>query len=224
MLNMKKAAIATATLLMSTCVSAASLDFRQEYKHDTEDYSSRVKMGAGVGNHFFSVEAMQKGKPFSEWESKGSEFEYGYKYKLNDHWTLIPSMPVTFFDGSASYKPQLRAQYKFDSGLVAKIRYRHQFREFSDDNKDMETLSYVTANLNYNINNFQLGLEANYTKGHDDQVFFDNGDTNWDAGIWIGYKAEGWDWRPYVQFTDVSVSSKSDERQLRSRVGVTYSF
>ncbi|CAH0528861.1 oligogalacturonate-specific porin KdgM family protein [Vibrio hippocampi] len=223
MLNIQKTTIASLMLLVASSVSAASLDFRQEYKHDTEDYSSRVKVGAGVGNHFFGVEAMQKGKPFSEWESKGNEFEYGYKYKLTNKWTLIPSLPVTFFDGSASYKPQLRAQYKFDSGLVTKIRYRHQFREFSDD-RDMETLSYITANLNYNINGFQLGLEANYTKGHDDQVFFDKGDTNWDAGIWIGYKKADWNWRPYVQFTDVSVSSQSNERQLRSRIGITYSF
>ncbi|WP_026958651.1 oligogalacturonate-specific porin KdgM family protein [Aliagarivorans taiwanensis] len=223
MLVAKKAMLASIVLVASASASSASLDFRQEYKHESESYASRVKMGAGVGNHFFGVEAMLKGKPFSEWESNGNEFEYGYKFKLNDHWTLLPSMPLTFFSGHTSYKPQLRVQYKFDSGLVAKLRYRHQFRYFTDD-RDMERLSYVTANLNYNVNYFQLGLEANYTKGHDNQTFFDNDDYNWDAGVWIGYKGEGWKWRPYVQFTNVSVSSSSDKRQLRSRVGITYSF
>lgn len=223
MLIIRKISIASIFFLTATSVSAASLDFRQEYKHDSETYASRAKIGAGVGNHFFSVEAMQKGKPFSEWESSGNEFEYGYKFKVDEHWTLIPSLPVTFFDGHVSYKPQLRAQYKFDSGVVTKLRYRHQFRHFSDD-KDMETLSYVTANVDYNYNHFQFGLEGNYTKGHDDQVFFDNGDTNWDLGIKLGYKGKDWNWRPYIEFANVSVSSKSDDRQLRSRIGITYSF
>ncbi|MDG3085115.1 oligogalacturonate-specific porin KdgM family protein [Vibrio hannami] len=219
----KLATTAAIVLIASASVSAASLDFRQEYKHDSEDYSSRVKIGSGIGNIYFGVEAMQKGKPFSEWESKGNEFDIGYKYKINDKWMLIPGMPVTFFPGSVSYKPQIRVQYKFDSGLVTKLRYRHQFREFSDD-RDSETLSYVTANVDYQYDHFQFGLEGNYTKGHDDQVFFDNGDTNWDLGVKIGYKGEDWNWRPYVEFANVSVSGTKADRQLRSRVGITYSF
>ena len=211
------------TLVASASVSAASLDFRQEYKHESETYASRVKLGAGVGNMYFGVEAMQQGKPFSEWESKGNEFDFGYKYKIDDNWMLIPGMPITFFPGHVTYKPQLRAQYSFDSGVVTKLRYRHEFRNFSDD-RSAEQKSKVTANLDYKYNGFQFGLEANYEKGLDDQVFFDNGDTNWDALFKLGYKGEDWSWRPYVEFANVSVSSSSSDRQLRSRIGITYSF
>lgn len=211
------------TLVASASVSAASLDFRQEYKHESETYASRVKLGAGVGNMYFGVEAMQKGKPFSEWESKGNEFDFGYKYKIDDSWTLIPGMPITFFPGHVTYKPQLRAQYSFDSGVVTKLRYRHEFRNFSDD-RSAEQKSKITANLDYKYNGFQFGLEANYEKGLDDQVLFDNGDTNWDALFKLGYKGEDWSWRPYVEFANVSVSSSSSDRQLRSRIGITYSF
>ena len=77
---------------MSQPVSAASLDFRQEYKHESETYASRVKLGAGVGNMYFGVEAMQKGKPFSEWESKGNEFDFGYKYKIDDNQSLAKNL------------------------------------------------------------------------------------------------------------------------------------
>ena len=211
------------TLVASASVSAASLDFRQEYKHESETYASRVKLGAGVGNMYFGVEAMQKGKPFSEWESKGNEFDFGYKYKIDDSWTLIPGMPITFFPGHVTCKPQLRAQYSFDSGVVTKLRYRHEFRNFSDD-RSAEQKSKITANLDYKYNGFQFGLEANYEKGLDDQVLFDNGDTNWDALFKLGYKGEDWSWRPYVEFANVSVSSSSSDRQLRSRIGITYSF
>ncbi|WP_394154196.1 oligogalacturonate-specific porin KdgM family protein [Vibrio maritimus] len=209
--------------LFGTSVSAASLDFRQEYKHDSKDYASRVKLAAGVGNMYFGVEAMQSGKPFSEWQSKGNEFDFGYNYKVDEHWSLIPGMPITFSDGHVTYKPQLRAQYSFDSGLVTKLRYRHEFRNFSDE-RSSEQKSKVTANLDYKYNGFEFGLEGNYEKGLDDQTLFDNGDTNWDALFKIGYKGPDWSWRPYVEFANVSVASDSSDRQLRSRVGITYSF
>jgi hypothetical protein len=219
----KIATTAVVALVASASISAASLDFRQEYKHESETYASRVKLGAGVGNMYFGVEAMQKGKPFSEWQSNGNEFDFGYKYKIDDNWMLIPGMPITFFPGHVTYKPQLRAQYSFDSGFVTKLRYRHEFRNFSDD-RSSEQKSKVTANLDYKYNGFQFGLEANYEKGLDDQVLFDNGDTNWDALFKLGYKGEDWSWRPYVEFANVSVSSSSSDRQLRSRIGITYSF
>ncbi len=215
----------TAAVVMcaSASVSAASLDFRQEYKHDSETYASRVKIGGGVGNYYFGVEAMQEGKPFSEWESKGNEFDFGYRHKIDDHWSIIPGMPITFLKGHVTYKPQVRVQYKFDSGLTTKLRYRHEFRDFSDDRSSQQK-SKVTANLDYNYNYFQFGLEGNYEKSLDEVPLFDNGDSNWDAVFKLGYKGQDWSWRPYVEFANVSVSSKSSDRQLRSRIGITYSW
>jgi len=58
----------------------------------------------------------------------------------------------------------------------------------------------------------------------DDQVLFDNGDTTWDYLFKIGYKKKNWKWRPYIELGNISVSSVTNERQLRTRVGVTYSF
>ncbi|MCG9554991.1 oligogalacturonate-specific porin KdgM family protein [Vibrio sp. Isolate31] len=58
-----------------------------------------------------------------------NEFEYGYKFNINEHWLIQPSMTVTFRSDSGTYKPQVRVQYSFDSGLKAKLRYRHEFRD-----------------------------------------------------------------------------------------------
>ena len=220
-----KIALAVASTLFAGSLAAASLDVRQEYKHDSESYASRVKIGGGVGNHYFGVEAKQKGQPFSEWESGDNEFEYGYKFQVTDHWLIQPSMPITFSSDKVTYKPQVRVQYAFDSGVKAKLRYRHEFRDYTDESgESSEQKSKVTGNLEYNYENLQLGFEANYEKGLDDQVYFNNKDMNWDMNLKIGYKEADWAWRPYVEFGNVSVSSTSDDRQLRSRVGVTYSF
>ena len=220
-----KIALAVVSTIFAGSLAAASLDVRQEYKHDSESYASRVKIGGGVGNHYFGVEAKQKGQPFSEWESGDNEFEYGYKFQVTDHWLIQPSMPITFSSDKVTYKPQVRVQYAFDSGVKAKLRYRHEFRDYTDESgESSEQKSKVTGNLEYNYENLQLGFEANYEKGLDDQVYFNNKDMNWDMNLKIGYKEADWAWRPYVEFGNVSVSSTSDDRQLRSRVGVTYSF
>ena len=220
-----KIALAVVSTIFAGNLPAASLDVRQEYKHDSESYASRVKIGGGVGNHYFGVEAKQKGQPFSEWESGDNEFEYGYKFQVTDHWLIQPSMPITFSSDKVTYKPQVRVQYAFDSGVKAKLRYRHEFRDYTDESgESSEQKSKVTGNLEYNYENLQLGFEANYEKGLDDQVYFNNKDMNWDMNLKIGYKEADWAWRPYVEFGNVSVSSTSDDRQLRSRVGVTYSF
>ena len=220
-----KIALAVVSTIFAGNLAAGSLDVRQEYKHDSESYASRVKIGGGVGNHYFGVEAKQKGQPFSEWESGDNEFEYGYKFQVTDHWLIQPSMPITFSSDKVTYKPQVRVQYAFDSGVKAKLRYRHEFRDYTDESgESSEQKSKVTGNLEYNYENLQLGFEANYEKGLDDQVYFNNKDMNWDMNLKIGYKEADWAWRPYVEFGNVSVSSTSDDRQLRSRVGVTYSF
>lgn len=221
-----KTAAVIGSLILANSAFAASLDIRQEYKHDSESYASRVKIGGSTGNHNFSVEAKQKGKPFSEYEAGDNEFVYSYNIDLDSHWRIQPGMPVTFGGDSVTYKPQVRVQYKADSGLTAKLRYRHEFRQYnSDSSSDDFQKSKITANLDYAIEQIQLGFETNYEKRLDNKSpLFDNKDHNWDANLKIGYKIDDSAWRPYVEFGNVSVSSTSDDRQLRSRAGITYSF
>ncbi len=231
MLTIKKAVVFITASLATSAISAASLDFRQEYKHDQEAYASRVKIGASVGDHYFGVEAKQAGKPFSEWERADNEFEYGYHFYKEGPWRATASMPLTFGSDSITYKPQLRIQYKFDSGLVAKLRYRHEFRFYdSDSSNDDRDRSKITTNLAYNWEAFQFDFETNYAENWTDWVGewpMSAGDKEWDYNLKVGYKEQGWKWRPYVEFGNVQCTSSSvcdSKRQLRSRIGVTYSF
>ncbi len=226
MKTINKISLAVSSILFSGALSAASIDFRHEYQHETKNNADRIKIAGDSGNHYYSVEMMfagANGNAFKDLNRGNSEFEYGYKFKINDKVLLQPSMPVTFGTNYVAYKPQLRVQYTLDSGLVTKLRYRHEVRNFSD-NKATELKSKVTANLGYKVNNFELGAEANYEKGHDNQVMFNNKDSNYDYLVVVGYKQSDWNWRPYAEFANVAVSSTSDKRQVRSRVGVTYSF
>ncbi|QIA65490.1 porin [Vibrio astriarenae] len=208
--------------LASFSSSAAFLDYRQEYKHDSDAWASKIKLGTGIGNHFFGVESQQKGHIFDGWKANVSEFEYGYRHRINESWRVIPATLVTFTNSGVTYKPQVQVQYFFDTGIVTKLRYRHQFKDLVD--QDNQQTSQITANLAYNHNAFQFELSGNYWKSLDDIDMFNNKDSNWDANFKLGYREKDWSLRPYVELGNVSVSSKSSDRQLRSRVGLTYSF
>ncbi|KHT65574.1 porin [Photobacterium gaetbulicola] len=208
--------------LMSFSASSAFLDYRQEYKHDQELWASKIKLGAGVGKHYFGVESQQKGHIFDDWKANVSEFEYGYRHTINENWRVIPATLVTFTNSGVTYKPQVQVQYLFDSGVVTKLRYRHQFKDLVE--KDNQQTSQVTANLAYNYNAFQFELSGNYWKSLDDIDMFNNKDSNWDANFKLGYREKDWSLRPYLELGNISVSSDSSDRQLRSRVGITYSF
>ncbi|MFM2587118.1 oligogalacturonate-specific porin KdgM family protein [Vibrio sp. TBV020] len=231
-------ALAIAATLFAGSISAASLDFREEYKHDSEDWAGRIKIGGNTGNHFYGVEMKHTGN-LSELQRGDSEFEYGYNFKLDDNWRITTSMPITFGNEAVTYKPQVRVQYKFDSGITTKLRYRHEFRNYADgktstglDGQQHDSLNAgkITGNIEYNWNAWQFGLEGNYKEDFfSDEWKLGNrdGKYEWDYNMKIGYKAEGWDWRPYVEFGNVQCNSSCDDsssRQLRSRIGVTYSF
>ncbi|WP_261818107.1 oligogalacturonate-specific porin KdgM family protein [Vibrio gallicus] len=226
MKTINKITLALLTTVAAASVSAASVDVRQEYKSGQEKYANHIKIGSSVGNHYFNLEAKQQGKPTENWARADNEFEYGYNFKLTDKVTLTPSMPLTFGSDSITYKPQLRIRYKFTNNLSTKLRYRHEFRDYAKTSgKDDQNRSKITGNVDYNISNFQFGFEANYA-----QDFFNkswsmgtNGDYEWDYNLKIGYKQSDWAWRPYVEFGNVQ-DTTHHQRQLRSRVGVKYSF
>jgi hypothetical protein len=139
-------------------------------------------------------------------------------------------MPLTFGNDSITYKPQVRVQYQFENGITTKLRYRHEFREYdSGSSNDSRDRSKITANLDYNYETWQFGLEANYADNLTDlsgEWPMSAGDKEWDYNLKIGHKEIGSDWRPYVEFGNVQCTSDScdSSRQLRSRVGITYSF
>lgn len=236
--NMKKTAVLVSSLLCTTLVSAASLDFREEYKHGGEQWAGRVLIGGNSGSHNFSVEMKHSGH-LGELQRGDSEFVYSYNFDLADGWRLQPGMPVTFGSNNVTYKPQLRIQKKFDNGVTAKFRYRHEFRNYSSGNTstgrdgekhDSLNASKLTGNLEYTWNQIQLGFEANYKEdffSKEWKVGNKDGEYEWDYNLKVGYKIQNSDWRPYVEFGNVQCNSACDDktdRQLRSRVGITYKF
>ncbi|GAM59541.1 hypothetical protein JCM19231_1423 [Vibrio ishigakensis] len=247
-------AFAVLATLFAGAASAGSLDYRAEYKHESEEYQHRVKIGGSTklsdpAKLYFSVEqkfnSNDKGDFWYEVERGDSEFDWGVQYKINNNWYVQPGMPITFADEKTTYKPQFRVGYKSDFGLTTALRYRHEFQTYTSSSTKESTLvdgkgtavlagktvqqGKWTLTGSYKFSdeawkNLQLSYEANYNQNYDDIRLANNEDWDWDLGIKIGYKFDAL--RPYVEFWNIKGpdGSTTDDRQLRTRIGLTYSF
>ncbi|PMH44635.1 hypothetical protein BCU68_12365 [Vibrio sp. 10N.286.49.B3] len=246
-----KIATLVATTLLAGGAAATSLDYRAEYKHDSKEYTHRIKLGDSTTINdktklSFGIEqkfnSQDKSNYWDEMVRGDSEFDWGVRYALNKKWYLQPGMPITFASDKTTYKPQFRVGFTSSFGLTTALRYRHEFQVYSSEagtktltdgtkvsvaSKTVEqgkltlTGSYKFADKE--LQKIKLSYEANYNKNYDEVRLY-NGDKDWqwDAGIIAGYQIG--DFRPYVELWNVQVSSSTDERQLRTRLGLKYYF
>jgi len=233
----------TASIIASSAM-ATQIDFRHEYKVESEKHASRIKLGHGwkiaddwKGNvglemKFASDEAEDF---FNDVVLTETELDLGLTYKLNKQWQIKPGMPISLKDDRTTFKPQLRVVYKSSFGLTTGLRYRYEIASFvkGDGEKDLDTneldrstyKSKVTLTGSYKVKsmpNLKLNYEANYEKSHSNVKKFDGDDHNYDFGAIVGYQLGAW--RPYAELWNSSVSSSTDERQAKLRVGLKYKF
>ena len=180
----------------------------------------------------------------------GMEIDNTATYKIDSNWYLQVGMPIAWdwdepkgnVDGDwkmkkVTYKPQFRVGYKAEMGLTTALRYRHEFADFRNHekfgDKDSVTgerlesaqksrLTYTGAYKIEQLPNLKLSWEANYIKSLDNVLLYNSDDWEWDAGIKVGYKLGSW--QPFGELWSSDVSSTSDQREAKYRVGIKYSF
>jgi len=241
-----KIILAVATSVLSSTAFAAQLDFRHEWKNDTHDEASRVKLGTGF--NIDSVENLKanvglemkfasfdRTQTLNDTELTETELDLGLTYKMGQ-WQIKPGMPISLTDRKRTFKPQIRVVYNSSFGLQTALRYRHEFANYSDPedgDTNAETgekvnrpqKSKVTLTGSYKVKslpNLKLNYEANYVKSWNHVKQFDNKDWEYDAGLIVGYQLG--DWRPYGEIWSSDEGSSTSKRQAKFRVGIKYKF
>lgn len=218
--------------LLSTSLFSATLDMRHEYRSDSEQHATRIKVNERIGNIYFSSEVKFKGsdgKFLSNLQSNGWEFEPGYIHQFNDKVTVIPGMPIESNSQGMSYKPQVRVNYVPETMDALTLSGRYRLFLIQNNLSDNQRLHHLTANVFYNVEDWVFGLEGNYYKA-DSYNIFDDKETDYELnssvsksiGAWAPYAELGY--LGYKKDGGNTIYGTNNDHELRTRVGVIYNF
>lgn len=239
------AGLAAAAMFTAAQAATFTVDYRHEYRGEySENFDRICLIGAfenGIGFYVdssFKSGSERPGKydydegQWGDFVTNATEMSLWWGYKIADTgFTITPGIITESTSETTGYKPYLRLQYNTDFGLWFAIRPRFDYWRYDDGRADQRN-GRIDAWIGYNYGNF--GINYNYTymwtlsdDVNDDgtggtRYMYDNDDWNYEQNLSMNYRMGKWN--PYIEIGDISVSSSSDERQLRLRVGIQYTF
>lgn len=234
-----KIALAISASILASAASAASLDYRHEWKVESKAQAARIKLGTGWKlNKTLKANASIEMKmasdtdaySFTELKTAGTELDIGLTYQLTKTLQLKPGMPIYMDADETRLKPQIRIQHNSTFGLKSALRYRHEFYNYTessgkDQHQQKQKITYTGAYKIKPLKALKVSWEANYTHSLEEGAILSNGDRNWewDAGLIVGYKVGNW--LPFGElWTTDGTSSSSSQRQAKYRLGLKYYF
>lgn len=234
-------ALAAATVANTASAAKFTIDYRHEIRSEyTENFDRICLIGAfenGIGFYVdssFKSGSERPGDPeyeegqWGDFVANATEMSLWWGYKVaGTGFTITPGIITETVSDSTAYKPYLRLQYNTDFGLWFAVRPRYDYARNDNTKGDFHTYR-IDAWVGYNQGNF--GINYNYTymkadsgdKSNGRGPMFDNDWNNYEQNIAMNYRMG--QWNPYIEFGDMAVSGKTDDRQLRVRAGIQYTF
>lgn len=248
------AALVATTAVMSTANAAKfTVDYRHEYRSEWGENFDRICfIGAfdnGVGFYVDSSFKSGSERPtdknseyndgqWGDFVTNATEMSLWWAYKFEGTgFTLTPGIITESVSNTTGYKPYIRLQYNTDFGLWFALRPRFDYWRYDNKDRDQKTgridawVGYSKGNfgINYNytymwaINGaWKKDSNNNYTTEIVDRNMYDGKDYNYEHNLSMNYRFG--QWNPYIEIGDIAVSGTSDDRQLRLRVGLQYTF
>lgn len=240
-------ALAASTALVSTANAAKfTVDYRHEYRSEFGENFDRICfIGAlenGVGFYVDSSFKSGSERPdaatgatgqynegqWGDFVTNATEMSLWWAYKFEGTgFTLTPGIITESTSTTTGYKPYIRLQYNTDFGLWFAIRPRYDYWRVDGAAAD-ERNGRIDAWVGYGKGNF--GINYNYTYmwalndkiDGSDRVMYDNEDHNYEHNLSMNYRFG--QWNPYIEIGDIAVHGTRDDRQMRLRVGIQYTF
>lgn len=234
-------ALAAATVANTASAAKFTIDYRHEIRSEyTENFDRICLIGAfdnGVGFYVdssFKSGSERPGNPeyeegqWGDFVTNATEMSLWWGYKVaGTGFTITPGIITESVSNQTAYKPYLRLQYNTDFGLWFAVRPRYDYARNDNTNGDFHTYR-IDAWVGYNHGNFGINYNYTYMKADSEDKsngrgpMFDNDWNNYEQNIAMNYRMG--QWNPYIEFGDMAVSGTTDDRQLRVRAGIQYTF
>lgn len=239
---MKKTLLAVSIVSLFGSVMAQAdsgyLNLRHQYAEQTRMHADRAKFGVRLDNGIglegelkYKTAGDRQDVAFDNTVGSGHEFTLNYQHKINDRWTLTPSLALESDEESTTYKVGLRLGYRVTKELSIAGRYRYDSAKLDRDQvdhdmpynaKDDQKVNRYDVYVNY-ANEGPWAYEYQLTYYDADYIRYDGGTDDYEQNAVVKYK---WDkrWAPFFEVGDIKVNSVDNDRQLRLRVGIQYNF
>ena len=231
-------AIATLGLSFQAYADSANINYRHQFTEEDSRHADRIKLGyrmdSGLG---FEAEIKYKTAgdredvAYDNMVNNGHEFTVSYNYKLSSQSTLTPAFQMDSSSDSTTYKFGLKYNYKINDTWYVATRLRHDARRLDRDQIDESKGDRAKDNQNTTRYEGWLGytpkgpwaFEYQYIHFATDYIRYDNKKSDYEQNFIIKYKLDK-QWTPFMEIGDVKVSSTTDDRQARWRLGIQYNF
>ncbi|HGY9614503.1 oligogalacturonate-specific porin KdgM family protein [Vibrio harveyi] len=213
------------------------VDYRHEYLAKDEKHYDRVMMGNFFSNGLGVLAelryATNEGQDRNTWDpasltNNGMGLSAVYKFTPLDSKKFWLE-PVFWLDSSkwwTTYEYGLSAGYDFTREWRLSGRFRYDMDKATSDSKkygatDRNNKRYDVW-LRYNPADTNLRFTLNGVYYDNDYITANSKKTDYALDLKVGYKMGSWE--PYVRVGDRRASKITDERQVRYRLGLTYSW
>lgn len=239
--------LAAVTAFTAANAAKFTIDYRHEYRAEYGENFDRIcfitALDNGIGFYVDSSfksgserpdakndkipDGYEKGQ-WGDFATNATEMSIWYGYKIaGTGFTITPGLVTESVNNATGYKPNLRLQYNTDFGLWFAVRGRYDYWRYDNDGADQKN-ARIDAWVGYNHGNF--GINYNYTHmwalndnaDGTTRTMYDNKDSNYEQNLAMNYRMG--QWNPYFEIGDQSVANNRDDRQLRFRVGIQYTF
>ncbi|MCD9558314.1 hypothetical protein GRJ22_18245 [Photobacterium carnosum] len=199
-------------------------EFRQEYRDGVDQYNNKFQVNLRQGSYILETIAYVNGGNDNDiWsDHKIGSYELGlyHNYKVSPNLTIRPGFAYAMNTNENNlYIPSLRFNYLTDNKVQIEGRYKQVIT--SQNTHRNQALDLF---LGYRVSkNVHLYYQGNITHSVSGNILFDNKDTDYFHNLKATYKGFS-RFQPYAEIGDIKVSPKTDERQLRWRLGIVYPF
>lgn len=231
-------AISTLGLSFYACADSASINYRHGFTEDDSIHSDRIKLnyrmdsGLGFGAEIkYKTAGDREDVAYDNMVNNGHEFTVDYNYKLSPQSALIPSFQIDSSKDSTTYKVGLKYNYKINDTWYAAARVRQDAKSLDRDQVDHSKANRAKDDQNTTRLEGWLGytpkgpwaFEYQYIHFITDYIRYDNEKSDYEQNLSVKYKINK-QWAPFMEVGDIKVSSTTDDRQARWRVGIQYNF
>lgn len=225
-----------ALALASTGVNALTLNFRHEFKPDSEAQSQRLKIYHTTESGFFaSVEGkITEGSDSGadgfktgngQWSGNGSEWEVGQNFRINDKLVLAPAVNLEAGDNFIGYRVQLKSIYSINNNWFTSLRWRGGIEK--NEQPDVNDKNYNQFNWEVGYKNEMFNIMGDYEYRFTNYEDYKGKHSNWLYNVTIGVPINN-QWEPYTEIGYVprtnTIDRAEDEMEMRYRIGIKYNF